>query len=166
MSFNANALRDVQQANLNLGVSLSNLWLESMNRTRALALKEVNKGAASIQQTFAALAGVKDLATLAPLQIELAQQQMAQSGNFWQNFLTETQSNQQAILDDFRKAMQGWQASFTKALEQVADGTPAGLTYQPLTAATQQMFDLAKTTLSSFQPQETKAPPAARSRGA
>ncbi|GAB3626920.1 hypothetical protein PTE30175_03520 [Pandoraea terrae] len=166
MPFDVNALRDVQQANLNLGVSLSNLWLENMNRTRALALKEAHQGAASIQQTFAALAGAKDLASLAPLQIELAQKQMAQSGNFWQNFLTETQSNQQAILDDFRKAMQGWQASFSKALEPVADGTPTGLAYQPLSAATQHMFDLAKATLNLLQPQETKTPPAAKSRGA
>ncbi len=35
MSFNANALRDVHQANLNLGISLSKLWLENKSRTRA-----------------------------------------------------------------------------------------------------------------------------------
>ncbi|GAB3628970.1 hypothetical protein PTE30175_00464 [Pandoraea terrae] len=163
MVFNVSSLRDIHQANVNLGLSISNVWLENMNRARALALNEINACAASVHKTLAAIADAKDLATLAPLQAELVRQQVQQSNNFWQNLLAQTQGNQSQILDDLSAARQRWQDDCGEALERMAEGTPmahvcqqitgaAGMTYQPLSVATQQMFDLAKATLNSLQP--------------
>lgn len=174
MPLDANALRDIHQANLDLGMKVTNLWLENLNRARGLALKAAEERVTSTHKTVAAIGAAKDLTTLVPLQAELMREQMAQAGNFWQSFLTESQSNQQAVLDDFHAAVQGWQTRCAKTLERASNTAPladvcqqiagaAGLAYQPLSAATQQMFDLARATFDSLQP---KVPPATKARTA
>lgn len=155
MPFNASALQDLHQANVELGASLGHICLEQAGHMQAGALQNVQASAAALCESMSAIAGAADAATAMSLQMQLVRQQTEHAGNFWRDFLSETQDRQQTALEHLNEAMRRWQDDCANAIERIADTTPAicatGMMCQPLNIAAQQVLDVVTATFGGLR---------------
>ncbi|HWX67378.1 MAG TPA: hypothetical protein VNZ27_13230 [Rhodanobacter sp.] len=152
MLYDINALFGIHQTNVKFGVSIANLWLGRLDRNQALALKAAEDYAASTQKAAAALAANRDLSALIPLQAELMREPTAQLTHFWQDVMAEMQNSDSTAVDDWRVAAREWQARCVASMNSHSDHPwlahlykqwvdAASLTWEPLSAASRQMFE-------------------------
>ncbi|WP_266169121.1 hypothetical protein [Dyella subtropica] len=151
MLYDPNALFGIYPVNVNLGVSIANLWLEKLDRTQALAMKAAKDYTASTRKAAATLAANRNLSALMPLQAELMHEPIAQFTHFWQAVVAEMQNSQSTAVDDLRLAAREWQASCADSMNSLADHPwvahayrpwvdAASLTWEPLSANWRHMF--------------------------
>ncbi|AKJ67824.1 hypothetical protein PATSB16_16640 [Pandoraea thiooxydans] len=156
MPFNASALQDLHQANVDLGARLGHIFLEQASRMQARTLQDAQASAAALCESMTDITGGTNAAAAMSLPMQLMGRQIEQAGNFWRNFLTGAQNHQQTVLEHLNEAMGRWQVDCIDAIERISDTTPAicaaGMVCQPLSIAAQQVFDVVTATFGGLRP--------------
>lgn len=154
MFYDASALLGLHQANVKLGASAANLWLEKLEKSQAIALEAARNYADTAQKAAAAIATNRDLSALFPMHAELMQEPIAQLTHFWQSVMSEMQNQESTAAEGFRAAARQWQSSCAESMDSLSSHPwvantykpwvdAASLAWGPLATASQQMFHAA-----------------------
>lgn len=116
-----NPLFGIPQANVNLGVGIANLWLETLDRNQALVTQAIKDSVASTQKATTTIAANRDLMALLPLHAELMHEQAAQFTHFWQKVMADVRHGESAAANDLRNAAREWQASCSDSMDSLTN---------------------------------------------